>query len=343
MLIQEAPYKRKRKRSGKHLSGKTVRQKTGINYSTFGSLMPGRTYTIYHDSSYNYGYQGSLKDNDIYGNGNAYTTKNRELSELTDNWWSPDPVFHPDQSPYITMDDNPILNNDVNGDDIDAKKSPKAPRASQSPKDLKTNFGIKSDFYDAKGNFLGHVEDGSNAVYKQVGSGHDLHYELLGFDQEQGGENKANLETAIMEQQNLNSGNTKLQENADGQGETHCNQATQNILKTVGSVLGTNNIDASGSANAMIKTLSGSDMFKETLSYSEAAQNAQDGGLSIVGYVNPTGGHGHIATFSVGANIDKGAIANIGPSAYSGFVPLNNAISKKKDKVYFILSPTVKQ
>lgn len=50
---------------------------------------------------------------------------------------------------------------------------------------------------------------------------------------------------------------------------------------------------------------------------------------------------GHIATFSVGANLDDGKIANIGTAQYTGFVSLNRAINKNKPKEYFILLPNV--
>jgi len=58
-----------------------------------------------------------MNDNDVYGAGNAYTTKNRELDDRLDRWWSIDPVTHAYQSSYLSMSDNPILNKDPNGDD----------------------------------------------------------------------------------------------------------------------------------------------------------------------------------------------------------------------------------
>jgi hypothetical protein len=60
--------------------------------------------------------------------------------------------------------------------------------------------------------------------------------------------------------------------------------------------------------------------------------------LAIVWYPNPNkGGSGHLATFSVGTNVSKGKLANIGPKNYTGFKSLNESISKDKPKVFYIL------
>ena len=69
-------------------------------------------------SSYSYGYQGSMKDNQIYGASNAYTTEFRELDVRLGRWWAMDPITFPWLSPYQAMDDNPIMFNDPFGDDI---------------------------------------------------------------------------------------------------------------------------------------------------------------------------------------------------------------------------------
>jgi RHS repeat-associated protein len=64
---------------------------------------------------YRYGYQGSEKDDEIKGNGNSYTTEFRMLDPRIGRWLSIDPVFQPWQSPYSSMDNNPISKNDVLG------------------------------------------------------------------------------------------------------------------------------------------------------------------------------------------------------------------------------------
>lgn len=54
--------------------------------------------------------------------------------------------------------------------------------------------------------------------------------------------------------------------------------------------------------------------------------------------MNPTGGHGHILTFSVGDNIEKGVTANVGLKKTTGFNSINATISKKKPKTYYIMT-----
>lgn len=193
-----------------------------------------------------------------------------------------------------------------------------------------------TDFSDEKGKLVNHIEDGSNATFLQKGKGPDKHYEFAGFDNNQGGENKIDITSAIQEQQKLNDSNPYLQEH---NGATYCNFATQNIMKTVASATNDTGAVVTGVANVMISSLkNGSNNNYEVVDYQTAADNAREGGLSIVGYSNPNG-HGHLATFAVGENINpkyKETIANIGLKAYSGFVTLNMAISSKKAKTFFI-------
>ena len=86
-------------------------KKLGVNYSPFGTEQSGRHGGVSGD----YGYQGSLKEDGISGEGNHYTTEFRELDPRIGRWWSPDPVFQPWQSPYNSMDNNPISLNDPLG------------------------------------------------------------------------------------------------------------------------------------------------------------------------------------------------------------------------------------
>jgi RHS repeat-associated protein len=55
-------------------------------------------------------------DKEIKGNGNSYTTEFRQYDPRLGRWMSLDPVFQPHQSPYNSMDNNPIKNNDPKGD-----------------------------------------------------------------------------------------------------------------------------------------------------------------------------------------------------------------------------------
>src|SRR5690606_26710744 len=60
----------------------------------------------------------SEKDDEIKGEGNSYTTHFRMLDPRIGRWMSTDPEEEelPQQSPYVSMDNNPIHNNDPDGD-----------------------------------------------------------------------------------------------------------------------------------------------------------------------------------------------------------------------------------
>jgi hypothetical protein len=81
----------------------------------YGMNMPGRSYNV---SAYRYGWnKGSMKDDEITGVTGAHiTTYFREYDTRIGRTWTPDPVFHPWQSPYTSMDNNPIAFNDPLGD-----------------------------------------------------------------------------------------------------------------------------------------------------------------------------------------------------------------------------------
>jgi RHS repeat-associated protein len=84
------------------------------DYSPFGVQFDGRTVSA---ESYRYGYQGSEKDDEVKGSGNSYTTEFRLLDPRLGRWLSIDPLADefPWQSPYCSMDNNPINLNDVLG------------------------------------------------------------------------------------------------------------------------------------------------------------------------------------------------------------------------------------
>lgn len=70
---------------------------------------------------YRYGYQGSEKDFEITNVTGAHiTTFFREFDTRLNRTWSNDPVFQPWQSPYTSMDNNPIWFNDPLGDKVDS-------------------------------------------------------------------------------------------------------------------------------------------------------------------------------------------------------------------------------
>ena len=78
--------------------------------------MPGRNAS---SGDYRYGYnKGSEKDDEITGiTGSHITTEFRMLDTRIAKWWSIDPKTKelPHQSPYNSMDNNPILLNDEDG------------------------------------------------------------------------------------------------------------------------------------------------------------------------------------------------------------------------------------
>jgi hypothetical protein len=94
-----------------------------ISYSDYypgGSLMPGRNE---NSSNYRYGFnKGSEKDDEITGvTGSHITTHFREYDTRLGRTWSIDPKasIMPWQSPYTSMDNNPIWFNDPLGDVVD--------------------------------------------------------------------------------------------------------------------------------------------------------------------------------------------------------------------------------
>ena len=96
------------------------------DYYPFGMLEPNRNFDA---SSYAFGYQSSLKDNELYGQGNSYATKNRLLNTQRGQWNTPDKLFkkYPSWSPYNSMFDNPIWHNDQTGNgpgDLNSMWSP---------------------------------------------------------------------------------------------------------------------------------------------------------------------------------------------------------------------------
>lgn len=92
---------------------------TYSDYYPYGMSMPGKSQQIAGEA-YKFGYQGSEKDNELRGIGNSYTTLYRQLDPRVGRWISIDPKadLTPALSPYSSMNGNPIIHNDVNGDFI---------------------------------------------------------------------------------------------------------------------------------------------------------------------------------------------------------------------------------
>lgn len=91
-----------------------------LSYNTSNS-----GYSSFFEGSYRYGYQGSEKDDEVKGSGNSYTTEYRQLDPRLGRWLSLDPKARsmPWQSPYVSMDNNPIWFNDILGDSVGLSKN----------------------------------------------------------------------------------------------------------------------------------------------------------------------------------------------------------------------------
>ena len=86
--------------------------KSASDYSAFGAPLAGR---LHNNDFYCYQYQSSEADVEISGHNSHFTTYYRELDTRIARWWSIDPKFSPFESPYVSMGNNPIRNNDVLG------------------------------------------------------------------------------------------------------------------------------------------------------------------------------------------------------------------------------------
>jgi RHS repeat-associated protein len=62
-----------------------------------------------------YLYQGSEMDKEVKGDGNSYTTTFRQLDPRLGRWMTIDPVIYSWQSPYCSMNNNPLYYNDILG------------------------------------------------------------------------------------------------------------------------------------------------------------------------------------------------------------------------------------
>ena len=113
------------------------------DYYAGGMLLPGRNFNA---SAHNFGYQGSLKDREITGTEDIYSTFFRELDTRTLRWWAIDPktVLTPWESPYVSMGNNPIWHNDILGD-ADGDPNKKAQRQQKRFEKKLSRFEKKLD------------------------------------------------------------------------------------------------------------------------------------------------------------------------------------------------------
>ena len=85
---------------------------SATDYFPGGMPMPNRSYS---PTEYKYGHNGQLKDDDIYGNGNAYTAQFWEYDPRLIRRWNRDPITKPWESPYGCFNENPIYFKDPSG------------------------------------------------------------------------------------------------------------------------------------------------------------------------------------------------------------------------------------
>lgn len=94
-----------------------MRKKSGLDYSTFGAPMPGRTFS---SAGYRYGFNGKEKQDELHdNNGDAYDFGARIYDARLGRWLSCDPLQskYPDLGPYIYCGNTPTKFVDYNGKD----------------------------------------------------------------------------------------------------------------------------------------------------------------------------------------------------------------------------------
>jgi RHS repeat-associated protein len=102
-----------------------------------------------------YGHQGSQRENEL--SENDYYTHFRGLDDDIARWKQIDPIFSPSESPYVSMSDNPVMFNDVLGNETE-----------DWFKNLKTG---KVEYNDAKGKKGDEVAlKGSADTWKNIGA-----------------------------------------------------------------------------------------------------------------------------------------------------------------------------
>ena len=92
---------------------------------------------------YRYGYNGMEKDDEVSQEGNSYTTQFRQLNVRIGRWFSMDSLKakFPWQSPYVSMDNNPIFLVDPSGL---AAGDPPSDDGSNSGEDISSDEGNSS-------------------------------------------------------------------------------------------------------------------------------------------------------------------------------------------------------
>jgi hypothetical protein len=94
---------------------------TATDYYPFGMVMPNRSFSI--SKPYSFGFNGQLRDNEVYGVGNLNTALFWQYDTRLGRRWNVDPKPRVGISDYSVMDGNPIWKNDVLGDEPNKKEA----------------------------------------------------------------------------------------------------------------------------------------------------------------------------------------------------------------------------
>jgi RHS repeat-associated protein len=84
---------------------------------TYPTLPYGRFFKKERVGGYRFGFNGQMKDDEVYGEGNSYTAEYWQYDPRLGRRWNVDPVVKPWRSPYDAFFNNPIIRVDPNGDD----------------------------------------------------------------------------------------------------------------------------------------------------------------------------------------------------------------------------------
>lgn len=83
---------------------------------TYPAMPYGRFFTRSNVRGYCFGFNGQMKDDEIYGEGNSYTAEYWQYDPRLGRRWNLDPKPIADESNYACLRNSPILQSDPNGD-----------------------------------------------------------------------------------------------------------------------------------------------------------------------------------------------------------------------------------
>jgi RHS repeat-associated protein len=117
--------------------------KNGKDYSTFGAIMPGRSFS---SNSYRYGFNNQESDDEISGTKNSYSFEYRDYDPRLVRFKSVDPLSakYPWNSPFAFAENSPIRYVDLEGLE---KAEPEAFQAAQANIDYNVSNGGQSTYF----------------------------------------------------------------------------------------------------------------------------------------------------------------------------------------------------